>query len=425
MAALPSLDELHADPDDSVGADAIVDAIRGLEDLVAQAQAAQARLTARLAALRPNDAAGLVGYARRESPARATRHIGLAAALTRELPNTLAAMQSGALSEWRATLIARETSCLHPADRAEVDALVAARQPDSSYPFDGWGDRRLVAELRDTVARVDPRAVVDRRSRAEADRRVSLRPAPDTMSQLSALLPAAQGVAVWATLSQAADQARAAGDPRSRGQVMADTLVERVTGQASATAVPVTVHLVVSDQTLLAGGAVPAWLHDHGPITADAARDLTQAAVDQAHAALRRLYARPDTGALVAMDSTSRCFPKSLGLFLDLRDRTCRTAWCDAPIRHHDHVVDHAADGPTSGPNGQGVCEQCNHIKQTRGWRATPITGPPGTLHIVETTLPTGHTVTSVAPRAPTPMTLRASSRLEVYLSDVVLGFAA
>ena len=35
---------------------------------------------------------------------------------------------------------------------------------------------------------------------AESQRRVSLRPAPDTMSQLSALLPVAQGVAVYAAL---------------------------------------------------------------------------------------------------------------------------------------------------------------------------------------------------------------------------------
>jgi predicted hotdog family 3-hydroxylacyl-ACP dehydratase len=421
MAPLPSFDHLLAD----AGPEALVDAIRELEDEVARAQAAQARLTDRLARLRPHDAAGLVSHARRLSPAHATRRIGLAKALVHDLPHTLAAMESGALSEWRATLIARETACLSPDDRAVVDQHVAAHDADGAHPFDGWGDRRLVAEVRQVVAEVDVRAVVDRRSRAEADRRVTLRPAPDTMAQLSSLLPAAQGVAVWASLVRAADQARAAGDPRSRGQVMADTLVERVTGQASAAAVPVAVHLVVSDETLLGRGSAPAWLQEHGPVTADAARDLTRAATDQAHAALRRLYSRPDTGALVAMDSTSRTFPKSLALFLDLRDRTCRTAWCDGAIRHHDHATDHSRGGPTSAANGQGLCEQCNHIKQAAGWRATPITGPPGTRHTVETTLPTGHTVVSTAPRAPTPARLRAASRLELRLTNIALEYAA
>ena len=46
--------------------------------------------------------------------------------------------------------------------------------------------------------------------------------------QYHALLPVAQGVATYAALSQAADAARAEGDPRSRGQVLADTVVERV-----------------------------------------------------------------------------------------------------------------------------------------------------------------------------------------------------
>ncbi|MFC7495662.1 MULTISPECIES: DUF222 domain-containing protein, partial [unclassified Nocardioides] len=174
-------------------------------------------------------------------------------------------LAAGALSEWRATLIARETSCLTPEDRAAVDARLAAPDAEGGYPFEGWGDRRLVAETRALVATTDPAAVVDRRAKAEGDRHVSLRPAPDTMARLSVLLPAAQGVAVHATLTRAADQARAAGDPRSRGQVMADTLVEHVTGQTTADAVPVTVNLVLSDQTLLAGGHEPAWLQDYDP----------------------------------------------------------------------------------------------------------------------------------------------------------------
>jgi hypothetical protein len=66
---------------------------------------------------------------------------------------------------------------------------------------------------------------------AEADRRVSLRPAPDTMSLVTGLVPVAQGVAVHAALSAHADTLRAGGDPRSRGQIMADTFVERLTAR--------------------------------------------------------------------------------------------------------------------------------------------------------------------------------------------------
>ncbi len=412
----------------------LVDAIRVLEEQKCRASALQARLARELDAAvrarhehagvpapqRGRDVPALVAHARRESPARGTRLLGLAHALA-ELPHTEAALHDGALSEWRATIIARETACLSRDDRLYVDHRVAGRGTDGRYPFDGWGDRRLAAEVRGLVAQIDPQAVVARHARAEAERRVTLRPAPDTMAQLTSLLPVAEGVAVWATLSRAADEARAAGDPRSRGQVMADTLVERVTGQARADAVPISVNLVVSDRSLLAGGHEPAWLQGYGAIAADHADELVRQAAADARAALRRLYASP-AGGLVALESRSREFPEGLAQFLELRDRTCRTPWCDAPIRHRDHVLDYALDGPTTAANGQGLCEQCNHVKQAPGWRATPITGPPGHPHEVETTLPTGHVIRSTSPPAPTPSALRPTRRLEWVLQEIVLA---
>ena len=409
----------------------LVDRLRALEDTKAALCAAQATLTVRLdstvrarhttarvpAAQRGRDVAGLVAHARRESPAKGSRLLGLAHALV-EQPHTHAAMTAGVLSEWRATLISRETARLSPQDRAVVDAQISAPRPDGTYVFDGWGDRRLVAHTQQLVTTLDPAAVVNRRAHAESERRVSLRPAPDTMAQLSALLPATQGVAIWATLTRVADHARATGDPRTRGQVMADTLVERVTGHTRADAVPVTVNLVISDQALLDGGHEPAWLTGYGPIPADT--------IDpDSLTAIRRLYATPSTGALVAMESVAREFPTGLAKFLDLRDQTCRTPYCDAPIRHHDHAVDHADGGPTTATNGQGLCEQCNHTKQAPGWTATPATGPPGQRHTIETTLPTGHQTTSTAPPTPRPGRLRQVSAAEIHLSRIALEYAA
>jgi hypothetical protein len=410
----------------------LLDQLRALEDLKARLCATQATLALRLdeavrarhaqaripAARQGRDVPGLIAYARRESPARGTRLLGLARALV-EQPHAHAAMADGALSEWRATLITRETACLSTADRATVDAQLCAPNPDGSYPFEGWGDRRLVAETQKLVVALDPHAVVNRRAKAEADRRVSMRPAPDTMARISVLVPATHGVAVWATLSKIADQARSAGDPRTRGQVMADTLVEHITGQATASAVPVTVNVVISDQTLLGTGHEPAWLQHYGTLPPDA--------IDQqALTALRRLYASPDTGALITMESTARTFPTGLARYLQLRDRTCRTPYCDAPTRHHDHPEDHAVGGPTTATNGQGLCEQCNHTKQAPGWRARPTTGPPHQPHTITTTLPTGHTTTSTAPAMPTPFTTRAArTHAEIHLTKILLDYVA
>ncbi|WP_193604942.1 HNH endonuclease signature motif containing protein [Nocardioides dongkuii] len=414
-----------------------VDRIRACEDLKAQLCAAQARLSVDLddsqceeqthrgapADQRGRGVAGQVALARRESPHRGGTHLGLAKVLVSEMPCALAAMEAGVLSEWRATLVARETACLSREDRAAVDARLFA-DPSTA---EGWGDRKLAAEAKKVGYTLDPHAVVDRARREVSERRVSVRPVPETMSQVTALLPAAQGIAVWACLGAHADRLRAEGDPRSRGQIMADTLVVRVTGQDTAEAVPVAVNMTVSDQTLVAGGTDPAWLQGHGPLPAALARELTATAAEQALATLRKLYVSPTTGQLTALESVARTFPAGLGLFLDLRDQSCRTPWCDAPVRHHDHIEDWAAGGPTTGINGQGLCEQCNHTKQAPGWTTT--TDPPDPFgegsgrHRVTTTTPTGHQVTSTAPDLPRPaLQIHTLTRREQRLLELVLA---
>lgn len=216
------------------------------------------------------------------------------------------------------------------------------------------------------------------------------------MAYLTALLPVAQGVAVWATLSRVADSARAAGDDRGRGQVMADSLVAAVLGHpgdTQAPPVPVAVNLLVYDRVLFGTAEDAAHLDDFGPVPAELAREM--AADPTAKKTLRRVYANPQ-GRIVAMDSHARCFTGTLATLIKLRDRTCRTPWCNAPIRHLDHRLRRADGGPTHVANADGLCEAGNHAKETTGWHVTP--GPDPQTRIVTT--PTGHTYRS---RAPTP----------------------
>ena len=95
--------------------------------------------------------------------------------------------------------------------------------------------------------------------------------------------------------------------------------------------------------------------------------------------------------------TTSRAWAFSDGIarLVRLRDRVCRTPWCDAPVRHVDHVQAHQDGGPTSETNGQGLCESCNHAKHAAGWHSRIR---PGRRHEMETTTPTGHTYRSRAP---------------------------
>jgi hypothetical protein len=410
---------------------ALTEQIAELERVKSAAAAGQARAAALLDEKRraAEAAAGVprarqgrgvaseVALARRDSPARGNRHLGFAKALVYEMPHTLAALEHGALSEWRATLIVRESACLDVEDRRALDAELCA----DVGKLEGLGDARVAAAAKQIAYRLDAQAVVDRAAKAEGDRTVTIRPAPECMTYVTALLPVAQGVGVYAALKRSADTTF---DDRSRGQVMADTLVERVTGRPAEAPEPVAVNLVLSDETLLGGANTPAVVEGYGPIPAAVARGLVRDAVTdkRSRATLRRLYRHPKSGALVAMESRSRCFPRGLAKFIGLRDQTCRTPYCDAPIRHRDHAQPHNRGGPTSGENGLGECERCNYVKESPGWRVTA--GDESGVHTAEFVTPTGALYRSTAPLPPGPPVV-AVSEVEVRIGIAIAKHAA
>ncbi|WP_217645408.1 HNH endonuclease [Nocardioides terrae] len=396
-----------------------VDELRELETLKAAIEARQARIAVdfdasqrALAAERGVPAArqgrGIaeqIALARRISPHRGRVLLGAAKSIHAEMPHTARAWREGRITEWRALTLGRETACLTREDRGTVDAELAR----DAEALEAKSDRQVEGEARVLAARLDAASVVERRRRAEAERCVTIRPAPDSMVYLTALLPIARGVAVYAALRRAADTAVGTGVATNRGQVMADTLATRVLGQIDSDTsapggkpvVPVTINLVMSARTLLDRSDDPAEIAGFGPIPASLARQLVADALDaKTRVWLRRLYAEPLSGRLIAMDSERRLFPRQLGDFLQLRDRFCRNPWCNSLIRHNDHAQPAEAGGDTSADNGQGLCEQCNHAKQAAGWH-TRVVDRPGRTHTVEITTPTGHTYRSQAPPAP------------------------
>src|SRR5215218_515420 len=179
----------------------LIDQLRGLEDLKCVVAGLQARIAvafdtaqrhARAQLVVPateqgQGVAAQIALARGESPIRGSRLLGLAKALVTEMPHMLAALDTGQLNEWRATLLVKETACLSAADRCAVDEELAA----DTGTFTGAGDRAVAAAARAAAYRKDPRSVTQRASHAAAERHVSLRPAPDTMTYLTALLPVA------------------------------------------------------------------------------------------------------------------------------------------------------------------------------------------------------------------------------------------
>ena len=426
LARLPTLDVGVPDAER-------IDQIGLLESIKSAAAGAQARVSAAFAASqrasqaasgvpareRGRGVAAQIALARKESPARGSRHLGFAEAMVGEMPHTMGHLEAGAVSEWRATIVCRETACLSREDRVAVDAALAR-----DLPF--LGDRQVEARAKALACQLDAAAMAKRAAKAHSDRRVSLRPAPDTMTHLTALRPVAEGVAVFAALERAAGSARAQGDERGRGQVMADTLVERVTGQPTAAAVPIEIQLVMTAAALAdtaprdgSGGDAsdePALLAGH-VLPAQTARDLlSNSRREGARLSLRRVLSTDDGADLADVEGRSRAispivtafesgaefarkgrrFSGALRRFVLLRDQTCRTPWCDAPIRHVDHAIASRSDGPTTAANGQGLCEACNYAKEAVGWRARTVRAGPG--HTVRTTTPTGHTYDSTAP---------------------------
>ncbi|GAA4045451.1 HNH endonuclease signature motif containing protein [Arthrobacter methylotrophus] len=391
----------------------LINQLRGLEDLKSAIACAQARITVAFDAAQRSAESDLgvpvaeqgrgvgaqIALARRESPARGSRLLGLAKALVAEMPHTLAALDTGQLNEWRATLLVKETACLAAEDRCAVDEELAA----DTGVFDGAGDKAIITAARAAAYRRDPRSVTQRASHAATERHVSLRPAPDTMTYLTALLPVAQGVAVHAALSRHADTLRPAGDTRSRGQIMTDALVERTTGTPAGIC-GVEVQLVMTDRTLFQGDSEPARLPGYGIVPAGWARTMLAGNHQAGHDGdlklwLRRLFTAPRSGELVGIDSRARFFPAGLRRFIQARDDTCRTPYCDAPIRHFDHIVPRHGGGPTSLSNGAGLCEACNHTKELPGWTARTGTGR--ARHVIEFRTPTGHHYASTAPPLP------------------------
>ncbi|KXF51059.1 hypothetical protein AXA44_15430 [Rhodococcus sp. SC4] len=142
-------------------------------------------------------------------------------------------------------LLVRETACLSAEDRGIVDRRLCS---DPAI-LDGVGDQGLVARAKALAVELDAAAVVRRHRKAVSERRVTTRPAPDSMAYLRVLMPVEQAVCLQATLGRDADSLIATGNSggRTRNQLMVDLLFARATGQAVASGGPVAVNLVLSD----------------------------------------------------------------------------------------------------------------------------------------------------------------------------------
>ncbi|GAA3223197.1 DUF222 domain-containing protein [Pseudonocardia petroleophila] len=323
--------------------------------------------------------AAQVGLACRVSPTEGRRRVRIARDLHAGHTRVRELHAAGRLSEYKTATIVAATAHLSPAERAEVDEQLAQQRVEA------LGVRRIHDLARTLAAQVAPEKFTARCRAARTGRRVSVRPAADGMADLTAHLPVEVAVACYAALAAAVNEVAVSPEPvtRGRGQIMADTLVERLTGQATARDVNIEIQVMVPIETLVDDDSpLPAEIPGHGPVPAEL---LT---TSDGRKTWRRLVTR--NGIVIGGDSRSRLFTGQLAALIRARDgHRCRESYCDAPIRHIDHVERWADGGRTEFGNGRGLCAFHNHVRETTGWRVRNTDGT------VTTTTPTGAEYTS------------------------------
>ncbi len=192
------------------------------------------------------------------------------------------------------------------------------------------------------------------------------RPAPEGMVYVTALLPLAQGIGVYATLKRQAD---VCGDGRGRGQVMADTLYERITGRPAQAPVPVAVNLVMADTTLFGGDDCPGRVTGYGPVPAVVLRD----AGHDAHRSRGENHAAPalppPPQRAVGRDGIAGAdLPQRVGPLHRVAGSDLPHPLLQRPDPPHRPRHPRPPGGPTTARNGLGECEACNYTKEAPGW---------------------------------------------------------
>ncbi|WP_176921450.1 HNH endonuclease signature motif containing protein [Pseudonocardia oroxyli] len=310
---------------------------------------------------------GQLGLALRISPTRARTQLRLARDLHAGLDTIREAFAAGELDERRVAAIVAAARHLDPTPRAELDRRLAA------HDLPMLGVRKVADLARSVSAAVAPEKFAERARAARRDRHVSISSAEDGMAVLRALLPMEQAITCYAALRKAVTEHWVSPEPvtRTRGQIMADTLVERLTGESVATPTQVEIQVLVPVESLLdRDSPLPAEIPGFGP---------TNLLNEARRVGWRRLVTRD--GIVIGGDSRRRAFGGVLADWIRARDHgRCTEPGCDAPIAHLDHRRRWSEGGPTSLDNGRGTCAFHNQLREQPGWHLTDHT----------TTTPTG-----------------------------------
>ena len=326
-------------------------------------------------------------------------------------PATLAAWEAGRITRGHATAVLRCGTALPRDGRAEFDAAAAELCVGQSVG-------RVKDRLEHLAQELHPRTLAERHAKAREERRVSVTPLRDGMSELVATLPTllAEGISDRLTEQASsiidarntpapgetdpdADDTDAEPDCRTRDQIRADILCDMLLtgspladptidgdGNGTLGMIRAKVQVVVPALALLgrdddpANDTTTADLVGSAPIDPATARALAGAV-----ATWERLVVHPVSGQVLCTDSYRRT--ASMARLLRARDRHCRFPGCRRPaIRCElDHTLDYALGGPTDIRNLCHLCQRHHSMKQFTSWGVRQLGGG-----VLEWTSPTG-----------------------------------
>lgn len=300
--------------------------------------------------------------------------LDLARDLAGRLTGTAEALRTGALSPYKAEVLAKGVRHLSDALAAAVEARVLPAAPGQT-----------AGELRRAVARavlaLDPQGAADRAAEAVRHRGVEAFPLYDGMGGICAELAAADVQTVMAGLDceaarilhrhrQAGTQADEVPGASAR---RADALLlwaQRALAEPNPPDVQgrrPRVQVTVSLRTLLGLDETPGELAGYGPIDADTARRLA------ADGTWRRLVTDPLSGAVLDYGRTTYQPPADLREFILARYPMCTFPGCDRPARRCqlDHIVEWKDGGFTCDGNLHPTCLRHHICKTKDGWTVT------------------------------------------------------
>ena len=364
-------------------------------------------------------------------PVAASRRVDTAAALASRLPATLAAMSTGGLDPWRATIIATELSEASPASCAAVEALI---HPAVLAEAPGAVTKRV----RRVLARIDADALRVKAAKERLDRFVHAYPSHvPGLTTWVASLPAADSAACWAAIDDLAHRMHGDDPTRTLEQCRADALVDlMLTNVQVATTVTLMIPVQTatidepagalerdlltrdhpngcqstSDHPTRAGrigsagsGAALGYRNplantdDYGQPTPEPnpfveptwaqicakgyqipgigviGGDVVAGILDRFETRIARVLLDETTGVLIETSTRQYLPNRAMRRFIQQRDGHCRFPGCarNAKRCEPDHVIAFSRGGPTAISNLVSLCKHHHRVKHHAGWRLT------------------------------------------------------